>query len=48
MSGNGKVNEDVIEGGSFYVDRLLWMILLSNGLPPFGYCHVCDLVPKSL
>lgn len=38
MSGNGNVSEDVIEGGSFYVDRLLWMALLS-----FGYCHVCDL-----
>ena len=48
MSGNGKVSEDVIEGGYFYVGRLLWMALLSNGLPPFGYCQVCDLVSKSL
>ena len=35
-------------GGFFHADRLLWMVPGQNGLPPFGYCRMRDLLLHSI
>ena len=43
-----EVSGDVSESGFFHADRLLWIGPWSNGLPPLGYCRICDLFSISI